>query len=173
MDRALNAALNAGSPDVIVVLQTGSKLARRVAETVRIVYNPEPRNGISGSMRISVDSVSGSTDAVLFTLADQPFVSASMLRRLIDTAEKSSAGIISYSVGGDPRNPALFKSRYFPELISIKGDRGGKVLIKGHEDDAILIQAQSPACLFDVDTPETLEEAQRILSSAELVCGAS
>ncbi|MCL4330207.1 MAG: nucleotidyltransferase family protein [Candidatus Thermoplasmatota archaeon] len=173
MERALNAARNAGSSDLVIVLQTGSKLARYIPETANIVYNPEPEAGISGSVRLSFNGISGRTDAILFTLADQPFVSASMLHRLIDTAEKSSAGIVSYSIGADPRNPALFKRRYFHELLSIKGDRGAKSLIKEHENDAFLIEPPRPEFLFDIDTHESMAEAENIRSMLERGSGTS
>jgi CTP:molybdopterin cytidylyltransferase MocA len=56
------------------------------------------------------------------------------------------------SAGGSPN---IFSCRYRDELMSLEGDKGGKRVIRKHEDDTVYIEVPAEE-LYDVDTPEDL-----------------
>ena len=60
--------------------------------------------------------------------------------------------------GGVRGNPCLFPARFYPELLALKGDRGGSAVIRNHEADLILLETDALE-LTDIDTPEALKQA--------------
>ena len=57
------------------------------------------------------------TDACLFLVADQPYISKSSITRLISNWHASSKGIACMSWESHMGNPVLFASTYYPELF--------------------------------------------------------
>ncbi len=163
LSRAVEAALGAGLSQVYVILPNGSSLASMVSQGAMIIYNRNPNEGISGSIRCATEAFEKMADAIIITLADQPFVNSSMLKRLISVAMESAKGIVAYSHKGDPRNPALFRSHYFKDLRQLRGDRGGKKIIMENLQDAKLIEVEIPEYLYDIDTPGQLKKAEEII----------
>ena len=52
-------------------------------------------------------------------------------------------------------NPCIFGSRYYPQLLKLSGDRGGKVLIRQYPEDVFNYQIRDPQELLDIDySPE-------------------
>ena len=57
-----------------------------------------------------------------------------------------------------PRGARDFFARFYPELLALNGDRGGSAVIRNHEADLILLEADALE-LTDIDTPEALKQA--------------
>ena len=65
--------------------------------------------------------------------------------------------IAALSHGGVRGNPCLFPARFFPELLELREDCGGNAVIRRHEEDLVLLEADASE-LYDVDTVQALEE---------------
>src|SRR5919107_1683649 len=70
---------------------------------------------------------------VICVVGDQPLVRKDLLDALIQRFEQSSALIVAPSFRGQARNPVLFRRELFPELLKLKGDRGGRLLIQKYK----------------------------------------
>jgi molybdenum cofactor cytidylyltransferase len=152
---AARAALEAGlSPVVVVTGAAAAEVRPALAEEpVRLVENAEWQSGQASSVRAGLAAVRGETEAVVFLLADTPFVDAPLVRALVAEHCRSLAPIVAPRVADRWANPVLFDRVAYPDLAQLEGDQGGRVLfdrfgVKGIEWD--------PAVLFDVDTPEDL-----------------
>lgn len=122
------------------------------AHGYRVIVNPTPETGMSGSVRLGVAAAQAAGAAALvIALADMPRVTAAHIFRLLDAASGPDA-VIASSDGRAPSPPALFAAGRFAELAQSTGDEGGRALIR-----AGFHVVTSPAELVDIDTPQDLE----------------
>jgi len=74
--------------EVIVVLGTHAEIYRPLLDGLdaQIVINVDPAEGLGSSIRRGVEAVATDAQGVVILLADQPFVTADVIDRLIETA---------------------------------------------------------------------------------------
>lgn len=126
------------------------------------VASPESAEGLSFSIKAAVNSLHSpdARDFLLFSAADQPRVSISSLRSLLNEAkENCSCACLSWQ--GEPGNPVLFSARLIPELLSLSGDQGGRRVASRYP--CALVPAADPDELRDIDRPEDLRRMEGIL----------
>jgi len=154
---AAEQALAAGCSPVIVILgaKANECAAELDGESVHLAHNPDWKSGMASSIRAGLEALdrSGSSaDAVLFTLCDQPLVTADILEKIIEAHRASGARIVASAYGGTLGVPALFSRELFPELLALQGDEGARRVIAAHGDQVVIIANECAA--FDIDTPE-------------------
>ena len=99
--------------------------------------------------------------AAIFLLVDQPQVSVSLLRALVEAHAGDLPDVLAPLVEDRRANPVLFDRRTFPDLLSLQGDTGGRAIFAKFPphhlpwQDAMLLQ--------DIDT---LEDYQRLREAA-------
>jgi len=144
--------VGAGLVPVVAVVSTDPALRRALdGLSLVIVENPAPDTGISRSIALGIAAVPPQAEAALVGVADQPHLTASGLRSLIDAFRPGRMVVPRYA---DHRgNPVLFDRRFFRELAGLSGDRGGQRLIAAHPDAAIEVTLPE-AMGIDVDRPE-------------------
>lgn len=147
---------------VIVVGYRASRVARELRGTsARVVVNKGYGSGIGSSLRVGVSALGNESRAVVVCLADQPFVTAGLIDRIITRHWRTGADVVA-SVSGDLVSPpVLFGRRLYGELAELSGDKGAKSLIMKHAGfEKVRVR---PDILLDVDTEKDLEWARRIL----------
>lgn len=124
---------------------------------VEVILNKQWREGMASSIRLAVNTLAGQCDALLFVAGDQVRVGESQLGLLLDTWRQQPGRLIAAEFGGkeDIGIPAIFPQAFFSELLSLKGDRGGKQLLLRHRNG--LVTVAMPEAQFDVDYPDDLE----------------
>jgi CTP:molybdopterin cytidylyltransferase MocA len=128
---------------------------------VRYVHNRDASLGQSESMRLGVLKSSG--EGIGFFPADQPLLTREVVLRLLWEFQKKN--IITLPVINGRRNsPVFFPNSSKKELIKIKGDTGGKNIIKRTE---ILNEIVFESSLYfeDIDSYEKLEEIYEKMQS--------
>jgi molybdenum cofactor cytidylyltransferase len=115
-----------------------------------VVMNDRPDLGISRSMQLGL-AAAGDADAYMFCVCDQPGLSTSTIKKLIEAYKKGTAGIVSLAWQGKMCNPKIFSSRYKEELMSLSGDTGGRQILATHKDDILLVEADREAEVKDID----------------------
>ena len=116
-----------------------------------MVENARPEDGISSSIALGLRALPDTTTAALIGVADQPNLSAEAVEELL---RAFSAGRIVVPRFGDHRgNPPVFDRRFFDELMELRGDRGGQVVVTAHPE-AVIEVALAEAIGDDVDRPE-------------------
>jgi molybdenum cofactor cytidylyltransferase len=162
----------AGADEVLVVVGSEHEQVRGALEglTYRHAINANYEAGMGTSFRTAVEHVAGSS-AAMFALADQPFVTATEYRTILDTFRERTAAavaqdeaplIVSVRYGEVTAPPHLFSHALFPELARL--EHGARPVLERHRDRTIVLQF-SPDLLFDVDTPEDYGRAISRLSS--------
>lgn len=140
---------------VSVVSHYEEILSAAEAEGFIPVYNPAPEDGISLTVSLGLRSLPDA-DALMFLVADQPLLSQTTVSELISFFLEDPASIAAPACGGKRGNPVIFPKAFFPELLALRGDRGGSGVIKAHPDALRLYPLADKRELFDVDTVEAL-----------------
>ena len=156
--RAAVAALDAGVSRVTVVLGAhAAAIAPALSDlpSVTIVVNRNWERGLASSLALGVSAISAETacDGVLVTLADQPFVDADALRRLVkafDDDHRVVASAYDETIGV----PALFGQEHFDDLKRLTGDHGAGSWLRSRRNDVTAVPLHSAS--LDVDSPSDL-----------------
>lgn len=156
VSRMCSLAKVAGFDAVLVV--TGAR-HKRIEDAIPpfayTTFNPGWASGMGGSVysglswavkRFPLLSHAG------FILTDQPFLSSSLLQRLLNTIKDSNApGAAAFYKGG-LGVPAVFSATLFPELLALKGEKGAKAVLQKYRN--ALLAIPFPKGDFDLDVPE-------------------
>ncbi|MBK8788616.1 MAG: nucleotidyltransferase family protein [Holophagaceae bacterium] len=151
LQRTARIAQAAGCTPVIAVV--GDWDPGALDPSVRVVRNPEATEGMASSIRRGIAALPGSAPAVLLLVIDQPAVEVSLLRRLLQLhiAQKEAVPV-ACAYGDSLGIPAILPARFFPELLTLEGDRGAKPILL--RENALTIPF--PEGAWDLDTPEDL-----------------
>lgn len=158
-------ALQAGlSPVVVVGGAYTDQMRQALCDLdVLLVHNPDWEQGQSTSVIAGLKQLPEETGSALFLLADQPFVQAGLLRRLVEMHAETMAPIVAPLVGGQRATPVLFDRRTFTDLTRLTGDVGGRALFSRYP--VTWLPWHDQRLLFDLDTPD---EYQRLLEMDDL-----
>ncbi len=156
----IEVALSAQCGPVLVVLGSGSQIIRAAIEAypVVVVENEGWEEGMGSSLRVGLQEmlkIQPDTDAIIFMVCDQPFVTKSLLLCLISTQVTTGKGITASGYLGKMGTPALFQKKYFGELMELKGDTGARILLKEYDKDVVTIPFE--AGITDIDTKQDYE----------------
>lgn len=123
---------------------------------IKVVRNKEQELGISHSIHLGIEACGeiGQHDYVLFAVADQPYVQEDELFGFIHMYKRSYKGIGCLSYEGIMGNPVIFQGKFVPELLALRGDTGGKTIVKAHMEEVFLYEADSKKSLQDLDVPQ-------------------
>lgn len=139
---------------VQVVTQYEQILEACISQGFPVYMNPAPDLGIASSMQVGLQH-NLHKDACLFMVADQPGLTAGSVKELVDGFLLSEKGMGVCCFQEKMGNPCIFGSRYYPQLLKLSGDRGGKVLIRQYPEDVFYYQIRDPQELLDIDySPE-------------------
>jgi molybdenum cofactor cytidylyltransferase len=142
-------------PVAVVIGEEIEKLRRALKkEPLVIIENADWEAGQSSSVRIGLEAVSGGTEAVVFLLADMPFVGSDLVSALLQRYRETLAPLVATWAGGRRANPVLFDRETYSDLRSLEGDQGGRAIFRRFEREFV---EWDDTVLLDVDTPEDLE----------------
>jgi molybdenum cofactor cytidylyltransferase len=148
------AVCEAGLDQVVVVVGAqADAVSQAVASlTVDTVVNEAWADGMSTSVQAGLRAVRPEIQAVLLVLADQPALTSDMIRTLVARYQATRALIVAPYYQGRRGNPVLFDRALFAELLAVKGDHGGRLLINSHQEQVERVDINDPAVIMDIDT---------------------
>jgi molybdenum cofactor cytidylyltransferase len=161
--RTVRQVADAGFDDVLVVVGSDweNTLAALDGLPIRHAVNADYASGMGSSFRTAVAHL-GDSQAAMFALADQPFVTTNEYRTVLDTYRRESPPIVSVRYGDVMAPPHLFQSEFFPELAHMQ--HGARSLLQKHRERTTVLHFDADL-LMDIDTPEDYELARIRLSS--------
>lgn len=140
---------------VTVVTQYDAVAELAVQYGFAVLRNDRPELGISHTVRLGTEAMSG-CDGILYLPADQPLLRRETVARIADRFCLHPDCIVGAACDGRRGSPNLFPAALFPELLALRGDRGGSAVIRAYEKRYLPVEIA--ACeLFDCDTPQMLE----------------
>lgn len=158
--RTVDAAAGVRAAQTIVVLgRTDGAIAQQVRpELARVIRNEHPERGLSSSLRCGLSAARAADPAlrvVLFTLCDQPHLSAAHLLRLLAALAEGTACIAASAYAGVLGVPAAFAASVFGELAALEGDQGARSVLRRCPERVCAIEF--PAGAIDIDTPRDVQ----------------
>lgn len=161
-------ALEAGLSSILVI--TGAN-AEQVEFAVRdlnvsVIKNGDWKSGQGSSIRAGVKTLTighPKMGGVIFLLTDQPQITTSIIRALVEKHAEGLYPIVAPMVMDQRANPVLFDRATFSDLMTLEGDVGGRAIFHKHRVE--YLPWHDDRLLLDVDTPEMY---QRLISDETL-----
>ncbi|EPR26752.1 Xanthine dehydrogenase (molybdopterin-guanine dinucleotide biosynthesis subunit) [Geobacillus sp. WSUCF1] len=160
----LQAALHSCLAPVIVVVPPDDALAWLPAELrnhkkCRFVRCAAHHGGQAHSLACGLqEAVASGADAAAVLLADQPFVTSETIEVLAGLYRRHRPDYVAFARFGTPMPPVIFGKQMFPSLLSLKGDAGGRALLRDPHWRGLLYEGGETASL-DIDTKDDYKHA--------------
>jgi molybdenum cofactor cytidylyltransferase len=113
--------------------------------------------GMGASLAYGISLVS-EWQACLVCLADMPFIEVATYRQLAESLQQDNIVIPFH--GEQAGNPVGFGRKFYSDLSRLKGDAGGRAVVKANPEAVISINTEDAAILYDIDTPADLDKYQ-------------
>jgi len=159
IEHALLGVLRAGVGSVTVV--TGAyhdRLAPLLERyPVNVVHNPHWEEGMASSLRAGIAALPESPRALIICLGDQPYLPPSVIAALVRAHRETGAPLVAPGVNGVRQNPVLFDGRLIGELREVRGDEGGRSVVRRHAHELLLVPFAEPRWFQDIDRPDDVE----------------
>jgi CTP:molybdopterin cytidylyltransferase MocA len=148
----VTALAGGGCEDVVVVL--GAAIVD-VPAPARAVVADDWADGLSASLRAGLAAVqAGTAEYVVLHTVDTPDVGADAVRRVLDAARSSPAGLARARYGDRPGHPVVVARRHWPELLeTLAGDEGARPFLDARTD-VVAVDCADLASGHDVDTAD-------------------
>ncbi len=162
--RAARVAQRAGLGPVVVVTGAADAAVRAALAgwdaPITLVHNAAWADGQATSVAAALQALPATVEAAIFMPVDQPYLDPLLLRRQ-GAQWRGGADLVAPQVEGELRGaPALFDRRFWPELLALHGDVGGRRVLLAHRDEVMTTPADA-RWLLDVDTTEDLRSLLR------------
>ena len=140
-------------PVLVVPGFAGDEIRNALAGlSVGFAHNKDWSDGMAGSIRTGLEAVRAAADGMLIVLADMPLLSATTLRLLKRQFAQSKGAKMVFPVYGTRQgNPVLMPAKFFPEIASLTGDRGCKVLLTRYGDESVAVPVETEDVIWDID----------------------
>ncbi|HEX9304757.1 MAG TPA: nucleotidyltransferase family protein [Thermoanaerobaculia bacterium] len=145
----------------VVILRTDLPAAQEAARAAgaEVVVNPHPENEMLVSIRLGVERIAGTVDAVFVWPADHPAVECDTLQRLVVAASREIAVLPVYE--GRRGHPALVGAELLEDIAGIPPNEGLRWLWRDRADAVRELAVDDPGVVENLDDPEAYEKARR------------
>lgn len=134
-----------------IVVSNDNEICKYAEELGFKTFNNENAEvGKSESIKIALREVQDDVRGYMFFVCDQPLVSRETVSELINSFNENYDKITFPIYGSKRGAPMLFPSAFKGELLNLKGDKGGVVLIE--EDNSKSVSINREAEHIDIDT---------------------
>ena len=159
------------SPVIVITGANGAQVEQTIKDLdVITVRNEEWTSGQASSIKAGVRALmhpplqrAVRVGGAIFLLTDQPQVTSSVIRALVEKHAEGLYPIVAPMVIDRRANPVLFDRRAFADLMTLEGDVGGRAIFHKHHPE--YMPWHDDRLLLDVDTPEMY---QRLISDETL-----
>lgn len=157
LTRIARMALEAGCKPVIVVIgfEQERMQAALAGLPVKFVHNPNWCEGMGASLRCGVQALGPDVHDTLLLVCDQLALNTEFLREMLRVHLAREKPITAACYEEHLGVPAIFPADFFPELCTIKGDRGARGILESHANEVTAVEFAAGA--MDLDTPEQLQ----------------
>ena len=154
-------ALEAGLSPLIVVTGAESEAVRAALTglPVAIIHNPDWQAGQSTSLRAGMGALPEDCQAVMLLLSDQPQVSPTLIRSVVETYATQRLPVTAPRIAGRRANPVLFGRETFEALRGVQGDQGGRGVF--NQFKVAWLEWIDERAALDVDDEEAYQRLQR------------
>jgi CTP:molybdopterin cytidylyltransferase MocA len=144
-----------GCDPVVVVVAEGDQEGLDEAESsgAMVLTNSDPGEGPITSLRLAIERLRGSIEAIAFLPVDHPRVQAGTVVTLLAAARETEADLAVPVYRSKRGHPAVFGAALFDELTDPELEGGARTVVHRHLNTALLVDVQDAGVIADVDTP--------------------
>jgi molybdenum cofactor cytidylyltransferase len=160
LEHTLNNVRGSEACEIVLVLgHAADEVEKEVSiEGIKVVRNESYQQGMGTSLRAGLAAVDPNAKAALIVLADQPFVQAATLNRLIEYHSSAQPQIVIPMYRGFRGNPVLLDRSIFPELRELNGDVGCRAIFGSHTENIRKLAVDDAGILLDIDNRDDFDE---------------
>ncbi len=149
--------------NIILVYRTSD--IKKIGEkyNIQTLYNPKAHLGQSEGLKLGVKA-SKDSEAYMFLVGDQPFITTQLIDKLILEYRLSKASIVVPYYNGSRGMPTIFSSMLKDELLKVQGDKGGRGIIEKNIDLIRKVHIYDKKLGMDIDTPEDFQQLTKGLN---------
>ena len=163
-----------------LILHTAEKLRKAGFHPLAVTRSPEVKTVMeragfacilhdgpkkSDTMHIGLHNLDPDLPGYLFMPGDQPLVRPESLKRMTGQFFCCPGRAVRLGYGDTAGSPVLFPAFCREKLLAYEGERGGLDVLKKEQIPCDIVQAAYEWELWDVDTPEKMEQVRKIYSS--------
>ena len=130
------------------------------------ISNLHPDNGPISSIRLALDKVDSSVEAIILWPTDHPMIEYNTLQKLIDSYKVKPEYITLPSDGEHRGHPAIFPKWCFKYFKDYELENGAKTLLQMFPDKINYVLTEDIWITRNINTPDLLHEAEKRLSVA-------
>lgn len=171
VETAVDNMLDAKFSEVIVVVGHCAEQIQTLLDErpIKIVFNPDYREGMLTSAQVGIRSLNfpnarnkSDRDAFSLMLVDQPFITSSLIDKVIDAYAQTDKGIVLPSYNYRRGHPVVFHQRFADDILALGAESGGvRSIFKSHSEDIYYVPVDTDDVLRDIDYREDYERALR------------
>ena len=141
--------LSSGVDDLIIVVGDHAEQARAelIHKNVTIVVNNDFGEGLSKSLRNGLKMLQSATTAVMLSLGNRPFISREVISTLIKAYTEGTSKVVVPSYSQMRGHPVIFDAQLLPELLKVRGNAGGRDVIKHHSRELTQVEVADAGVL--------------------------
>jgi molybdenum cofactor cytidylyltransferase len=119
-----------------------------------MVINKDYRKGQLSSLIAGLEKIPPETEAILVCLVDNPFITTTIVDRIIGTFRQTKGAIVVPAFNNKRGHPALFAKSLFKEIVNAPHQQGARSVVYSNEDKVVEVETSERAVLVHIDTPE-------------------
>jgi len=160
LSRTVRIVLDSGVTTIVVVLGANHESITKAVDLsgVHSVINPDWEQGVASSIRtgvLEIQRLDPDSGAVMILACDQPRLTATYLRSMVEAQEGAvEPTIIASEYSGVVGIPAIFPASQFRNLMGLRGDVGAKQILRNSKSAIITFPLAEGE--LDVDRPADL-----------------
>jgi molybdenum cofactor cytidylyltransferase len=156
LEKVIEIIKDSGIEQIIVVLGAEREKISELLKSskVRTSYNERYKEGMLSSVICGLQNVPAEAEAVLVFQGDEPLISPTSVKKVVEGFRSSQRGIVIPVYGKKRGHPLLIAPKYMKEVPLIEPERGLRALAEKHFDDVLEVDTDDPGILKDFDTFE-------------------
>jgi molybdenum cofactor cytidylyltransferase len=157
--RTVEAYLTGHLQPVFVILGYEAELVESVLSGLPLtpLLNPEFGQGQSRALRCGVQALPSEIGGAVIGVADQPYLTGEVIRQLVERYRQGGAKAVVPCYGKEQGGPVLFDRSLFPELLQVRGDRGGRSVLQRYRNEIDWVHVPDVKAAADIDTIQDYE----------------
>ncbi|GEM_PF-1640034 len=150
-------------------IQTALRPSLKTMERLRMITHQQSHHGLSRSLQAGLKALSPTSEAVMVFLGDMPGITTALIQSVRDGYAPDQQSLICQPVFQDsgqegpapdsrpqPGHPILWDARFFPDLMAIDGDQGGRSVLRRFPHYHARIPTSEWGAILDVDDLQAL-----------------
>ena len=116
-----------------------------------VVENDGADDSVARTIRLGLDALTPNLDGCLFSVCDQPLLTARSIQAIVDEFIAHPGAIVALGYRGKRGNPVLFPRALFSELGALAPGQSGGAVVAAHMPLLRIVETKNRLELVDID----------------------